>query len=189
MNPDLLTCIDLDQPSLEGFRQFISCWLYQDEKLCFVVDPGPLSTIPVLLKELQKQQVKSLDYILLTHIHIDHAGGTGELLRTFPQTKVICHPNGIKHLIAPEKLWAGSKKFSGSSLKNMARSFRFQKQILNLWKRSAQQEFAVISHQGMPNTIVAICLMIYCLAAKLLEFITLLRMVSTCAPQHLPSSS
>ncbi len=110
---DKLTCIDLDQPSLEGFRQFISCWLYQDDSLTFVVDPGPLSTIPALLIELEKRQVKSLDYILLTHIHIDHAGGTGELMKTFPRAKVICHPQGIKHLINPDKLWQGSKKVLG----------------------------------------------------------------------------
>ncbi|WP_303721071.1 MBL fold metallo-hydrolase [Malonomonas rubra] len=112
---DRLTCIDLDQPSLEGFRKFISCWLYQDQdqNLTFVVDPGPLSTIPKLLAELRAQQVKKLDYILLTHIHIDHAGGTGELLKFYPQAKVICHPQGIKHLIEPEKLWQGSQKVLG----------------------------------------------------------------------------
>ena len=81
MIPNKLSCIDLDQPSLEGFRKFISCWLYQDETLTFVVDPGPLSTIPKLLAELQAKQVENLDYILLTHIHIDHAGGTGEFLK------------------------------------------------------------------------------------------------------------
>lgn len=110
---DKLTCIDLDQPSLEGFRKFISCWLYQDEKLAFVVDPGPLSTIPGLLAELHAQQVEKLDYILLTHIHIDHAGGAGELLKSYPQAKVICHPQGIKHLVEPDKLWLGSQKVLG----------------------------------------------------------------------------
>lgn len=114
MNRDQLTCIDLDQPALEGFRQFISCWLYQSEQFSFVVDPGPLSTIPHLLQKLQAQQVERLDYILLTHIHIDHAGGTGELLKSYPQAKVICHPQGVKHLISPEKLWQGSKKVLGN---------------------------------------------------------------------------
>jgi glyoxylase-like metal-dependent hydrolase (beta-lactamase superfamily II) len=113
MNRANLTCIDLDQPSLEGFRQFISCWLYRNDKFAFIVDPGPLSSIPYLHKQLQVEGVEQLDYILLTHIHIDHAGGTGELLKLFPQAKVICHPQGIKHLIAPDKLWQGSKKVLG----------------------------------------------------------------------------
>ena len=110
---DRLQCIDLDQPSLEGFRKFISCWLYRDEQLTLVVDPGPLSTIPRLLSELHRAGVSRLDYILLTHIHIDHAGGAGALLREFPTAEVICHPQGIRHLIAPEKLWQGSQQVLG----------------------------------------------------------------------------
>jgi glyoxylase-like metal-dependent hydrolase (beta-lactamase superfamily II) len=113
MNPNNLTCIDLDQPSLEGFRGFISCWLYRDQAISFIVDPGPLSTIPHLLDALWASGVKHLDYILLTHIHIDHAGGTGALLQQFPAARVVCHPEGIRHMVAPEKLWQGSLKVLG----------------------------------------------------------------------------
>ncbi|MBE0503616.1 MAG: MBL fold metallo-hydrolase [Desulfuromonadales bacterium] len=107
-------CIDLDIPSQPGFRKFISSWLYRDAGLTFVVDPGPLSTIPHLLNELSRLGVEQLDYILLTHIHIDHAGGAGALLAAYPQAQVICHPEGIRHLIAPEKLWQGTLKVLGS---------------------------------------------------------------------------
>lgn len=113
MNHDQLICIDLDQPALEGFRKFISSWLVLKDDLTLLVDPGPLSTIPHLLAELHSQQVKKLDYILLTHIHIDHAGGTGALLAKFPEARVICHPDGIRHLVAPEKLWLGSQQVLG----------------------------------------------------------------------------
>lgn len=113
MNLENLSCIDLDEPRLEGFSQFISAWLYQGEEFTFLVDPGPLSTIPHLLEELKKRGLERLDYILLTHIHIDHAGGTGELLKSFPEAMVICHPQGIKHMVEPEKLWQGSLKVLG----------------------------------------------------------------------------
>ncbi|MBN2808205.1 MAG: MBL fold metallo-hydrolase [Deltaproteobacteria bacterium] len=113
MNRKNLSCIDLDEPRLEGFSQFISAWLYQGEDFTFLVDPGPLATIPYLLTELKKRGVTKLDYILLTHIHIDHAGGTGELLKGYPEAQVICHPQGIKHMIDPEKLWQGSLKVLG----------------------------------------------------------------------------
>ena len=113
-NADLnLSCIDLDEPRLQGFTRFISSWLWQSEGLNFLVDPGPLSTIPHLLGELQKKGVARLDYILLTHIHIDHAGGTGELLRRYPEARVVCHPKGIRHMVNPEKLWQGSLKVLG----------------------------------------------------------------------------
>lgn len=108
-----LVCIDLDQPSQVGFRKFISCWLYRDNGLSFLIDPGPFSTIPKLVGDLLRLGLKRLDYILLTHIHIDHAGGTGELLKVFPEAKVICHPEGARHMVAPEKLWQGSRQFLG----------------------------------------------------------------------------
>lgn len=113
MNLDRLHCIDLDQPTLEGFRRFISAWLYRDEDFTLLVDPGPLSTIPHLLEALHGFGVTRLDLVLLTHIHIDHAGGTGELLKHFPQASVICHPDGVRHLVAPEKLWQGSRQVLG----------------------------------------------------------------------------
>lgn len=114
MNPDTLTCIDLDQPSLEGFRQFISSWLYQGDGFTLLVDPGPLSTIPRLCAELRARGVERLDYILLTHIHIDHAGGTGALMKEFPEAQAICHQEGVRHMVAPEKLWQGSRKVLGA---------------------------------------------------------------------------
>ncbi len=113
MNLNRLTCIDLDLPAFEGFRKFISSWLYRGEGFTLLVDPGPFSTIPKLLGELERQGVQHLDYVLLTHIHIDHAGGTGALLRRYPDAQVICHPEGIRHLAAPEKLWQGTRKVLG----------------------------------------------------------------------------
>lgn len=106
-------CIDLDLPSQQGFRKFISSWLYCDDGLTYLVDPGPLSTIPHLVAELRRLGVEQIDYVLLTHIHIDHAGGCGALLTAFPQAQVICHPEGIRHLVAPEKLWQGTLKVLG----------------------------------------------------------------------------
>ncbi|MBW2185304.1 MAG: MBL fold metallo-hydrolase [Deltaproteobacteria bacterium] len=113
MNTDHLHCFDLDQSSLEGFRRFISSWLLVEEHFTALVDPGPLSTIPVLVNGLREKGIKKLDYILLTHIHIDHAGGTGELLKYYPMAQVICHPDGVRHMISPEKLWQGSLQVLG----------------------------------------------------------------------------
>lgn len=113
MNLNNLHCIDLDMPAVEGFRKFVSCWLYHSDECTFVVDPGPLSTMSHLLAELGRFGVDKLDYILLTHIHIDHAGGTGALVKEYPSARVICHPKGINHMIDPEQLWQGSQKVLG----------------------------------------------------------------------------
>ncbi len=111
-----LTLIKLDQV-LKGYRDFISSWLYKDEKITFLVDPGPLSTIEKLRQTLKDIGIVKLDYILLTHIHIDHAGGTGKLVEYFPDTMVLCHPKGIEHMINPEKLWQGSLSVLGDIAK------------------------------------------------------------------------
>jgi len=108
ISPDL-SLIQLDQ-NLTGFTSFIGAWLYQDSEVTFLVDVGPAATVPVLLTALSELSVTNLDVILLTHIHIDHAGGTGDLIQKYPETPVVCHQSGIKHLADPAKLWEGSKK-------------------------------------------------------------------------------
>jgi glyoxylase-like metal-dependent hydrolase (beta-lactamase superfamily II) len=103
-----LKLIDLDQKRT-GYRQFITCWLYRSENLNFIVDPGPTSSAKFLIDELKKHIIK-LDYILLTHIHLDHAGGTGTICKAFPEAKVICFEPAITHMVNPDRLWEGSKK-------------------------------------------------------------------------------
>jgi glyoxylase-like metal-dependent hydrolase (beta-lactamase superfamily II) len=109
---DNLHLIDLNV-TLEGFRKFISAWLYRLPGATLLVDPGPGSTIPDLVESLGKLGVSSIDYVLLTHIHLDHAGGMGQLLEQYPDAQVNCHPRGIPHMVAPQKLWEDSKKVLG----------------------------------------------------------------------------
>jgi glyoxylase-like metal-dependent hydrolase (beta-lactamase superfamily II) len=107
-----LSLVDLNQ-ELSGYRQFLSCWVWQDDDLCFLVDPGPVSSIPHLLEQLDALGVRRLDYVLLTHIHLDHGGGTAQVLERFPQARVHCHPIGVKHVVDPGRLWQGSLKVLG----------------------------------------------------------------------------
>ncbi len=102
--------LDLD---LKGFRHFISAWLYIDQKRTIVVDPGPKATIPPLLEALEERDISHLDYVLLTHIHVDHAGGAGMLLNRYPEAVVVCHPKAVAHLIDPTHLWEASRKVLG----------------------------------------------------------------------------
>jgi glyoxylase-like metal-dependent hydrolase (beta-lactamase superfamily II) len=107
------TLVDLDQPALEGFREFIGAWVVRGPEGVLVVDPGPASTIPMLLGALDAMGIRRLDGVLLTHIHIDHAGGAGLLLERFPTARALCHPKGIPHLVDPAKLWEGSRRTLG----------------------------------------------------------------------------
>jgi glyoxylase-like metal-dependent hydrolase (beta-lactamase superfamily II) len=108
----MLDLIDLDIPSL-GYSQFISAWVYNSPGGSFLVDPGPACTIPNLLEALEQRRIRHLDWILLTHIHIDHAGGIGHLVSRFPGARVVCHERAVSHLTDPARLWEGSLKVLG----------------------------------------------------------------------------
>ena len=96
-------------PPIPGFDDFIGCWLYRGS-ISFIVDPGPSVTSEALARALAELKVSRLDYIFLTHIHIDHAGGVGNIAANFPESSIICHKAGIPHLVDPSRLWEGSVK-------------------------------------------------------------------------------
>jgi glyoxylase-like metal-dependent hydrolase (beta-lactamase superfamily II) len=100
-------------PPLRGFSDFIGIWLHAGTP-SFIVDVGPSSTARALLNALDKLMVRRLDYILLTHIHLDHAGGIGQIAARFPETPIVCHPAAIPHLRDPSQLWDSAKKVLGS---------------------------------------------------------------------------
>jgi glyoxylase-like metal-dependent hydrolase (beta-lactamase superfamily II) len=74
------------------------------------VDVGTSLSVPYLLAALDELGIarEALDYLFLTHVHLDHAGGAGALMRELPNAKAVLHPRGAPHLIDPEKLIAGS---------------------------------------------------------------------------------
>jgi hydroxyacylglutathione hydrolase len=75
-----------------------------------IIDTGVNSSVPGVLAALQHYRLEpeQVSYIILTHIHLDHAGGTGELLHHLPNARVVVHPRGSRHLIDPTKLIAGT---------------------------------------------------------------------------------
>ena len=98
--------------NLPGFNQFIGSWLYRGD-INFVVDVGPANSVFRLIDALTEMKIETIDYVFLSHIHIDHSGGLARFLKHFPMAKVICHEKGIKHLVNPNRLWEGSVKVLG----------------------------------------------------------------------------
>jgi glyoxylase-like metal-dependent hydrolase (beta-lactamase superfamily II) len=99
-------------PPKTGYSNFFSAWLYRGEITC-LIDVGPSSTAPDLLQALRELKIDQLDYILLTHIHLDHAGAIGEIAEVFSQPQIVCHSFGLSHLVEPSRLWEGTKKVLG----------------------------------------------------------------------------
>jgi glyoxylase-like metal-dependent hydrolase (beta-lactamase superfamily II) len=108
MEPELIE-IKQDRP---GFDRFIGSWLCPFDKT-MVVDVGPSRSLPRLIDSLTVRGVHRVDYVLLTHIHMDHAGGLAEFLDHFPMARAVCHSKAIPHLVDPSKLWLGSQKTLG----------------------------------------------------------------------------
>jgi len=96
----------------KGFNAFFGSWLCQDEHT-FVVDVGPANTAGRLIDSLASMGVEKVEYVLLTHIHIDHAGGLADLLEYYPMARVVCHEKAAKYLADPSKLWEGSLEVLG----------------------------------------------------------------------------
>jgi glyoxylase-like metal-dependent hydrolase (beta-lactamase superfamily II) len=106
--------VDLSIAELPGFERFIGAWVGSFAGQNLVVDPGPTVTIPKLLQALETLGVNHIDYVLLTHIHVDHAGGAGALIKFHPEAKVVCHPKAIHHLVEPSRLIKGSRHTLGA---------------------------------------------------------------------------
>jgi len=89
--------------------------LIVDEGRAAFVDVGTNSSVPYLLGALDELGIAraAVDYLLLTHVHLDHAGGAGALLQELPSARALVHPRGVPHMIDPTKLIAGSKAVYG----------------------------------------------------------------------------
>ena len=74
------------------------------------VDTGTNDSVPLLLDALEQEGLDAtdVDYVFLTHIHLDHAGGAGLLMQRLPEARCVVHPRGAPHMIDPERLIAGT---------------------------------------------------------------------------------
>lgn len=92
-----------------GRPHVIGAWLVGD----VVIDPGPTSCLPTLLDGLGADRPRAL---LLTHIHLDHAGASGSLIERWPDLEVYVHERGAPHLVSPERLVDSARKLYGEDM-------------------------------------------------------------------------
>jgi glyoxylase-like metal-dependent hydrolase (beta-lactamase superfamily II) len=100
-----LTKISLTIPR-SGFESFINAWLVQDKEKqrTLLFECGPASAADSLKADLKQLGVTNVDYLVLTHVHLDHSGGAGQFTQSFPGVKIITNPKGKKHLMSPQQL-------------------------------------------------------------------------------------
>jgi len=101
-----------------GFKNLIASYVLKGKK-AMIVETGPTSSIPNLLSGLKELEVENEDvaYVAITHVHVDHAGGVGTVLKSLPNAKVIVHSKGAPHLTDPAKLWTATQQVLGDVAK------------------------------------------------------------------------
>jgi glyoxylase-like metal-dependent hydrolase (beta-lactamase superfamily II) len=112
------TLIDLEYL---GNSEIIAACLLEGEGNVGIVDPGPASAVATLRNKLDQLGVgvKGLDSILLTHIHLDHAGATGTLVRENPRIRVFVHERGAPKMIDPTKLLDSARRLYGDQMERL----------------------------------------------------------------------
>ena len=101
----------IDAP-LSGMSRVLGTYLVEGDKTA-VIDSGPTTQTLGVLDALQAHGVKELDAVLLSHIHLDHGGGSWRMAEAYPGSFVYCHPRGAAHMVDPSKLKAGAERLFG----------------------------------------------------------------------------
>jgi glyoxylase-like metal-dependent hydrolase (beta-lactamase superfamily II) len=97
-----------------GFKNLICSYIIKGAKTV-LVESGPTSSVPKLVDGLKELSLplEDVEYVAVTHVHLDHGGGAGTLLKALPNARVIVHPRGMPHLINPQQLWESSRSVLG----------------------------------------------------------------------------
>jgi glyoxylase-like metal-dependent hydrolase (beta-lactamase superfamily II) len=100
-----------------GFQRpcFDAAYLVVDDGRAAFIDTGTHRGVPRLLAALDALGLDrgAVDYVIPTHVHLDHAGGAGRLMQALPRARLVVHPRGALHLIDPSRLIAGARAVYG----------------------------------------------------------------------------
>lgn len=103
---------------MHGFDGITAAFLLRGDKTA-LVEAGPKSSVDNVIAGLEAAGVERLDWIVVTHIHLDHAGAAGTLAERFPEARVAVHPVGAPHLVDPSKLWSSAGRIYGDAMEQL----------------------------------------------------------------------
>jgi glyoxylase-like metal-dependent hydrolase (beta-lactamase superfamily II) len=94
---------------------FDASYLVVENGRAAFVDVGTAHSAPRLMAALEERGLapEAVEYVIVTHVHLDHAGGAGEMMRRLPRAKLVAHPRGARHMIDPTRLWQGAAAVYG----------------------------------------------------------------------------
>jgi glyoxylase-like metal-dependent hydrolase (beta-lactamase superfamily II) len=103
---------------MHGVPGITGAFLITDEQTA-LVETGPKSSVELVLAGLRDAGIEKLDWIIVTHIHLDHAGAAGTLAGHYPEARVAVHEMGARHLVDPSKLWSSASRIYGDAMERM----------------------------------------------------------------------
>jgi glyoxylase-like metal-dependent hydrolase (beta-lactamase superfamily II) len=103
---------------MHGFPRITGAFLVSGTRTA-LVETGPKSSLDHLLAGLRDAGVERVDYVVVTHIHLDHAGAAGTLALRWPDARVVVHPVGAPHLADPSKLWSSASRIYGDDMERL----------------------------------------------------------------------
>ncbi len=103
--------------------RFDAAYLIVEAGRAAFIDTGTNFAVPRLLAALDAQglEADAVDWVIPTHVHLDHAGGVGLLMQSLPKARLLAHPRGLRHMIDPKVLYAGAREVYGEA--EMLRSY------------------------------------------------------------------
>ena len=104
---------------MHGYEGITGTFLLRGRERVALVETGPKSVVDNVLAGLEREGITELDWIVVTHIHLDHAGAAGTLAQHFPGATVAVHPVGAPHLVDPLKLWASATRIYGEGMETL----------------------------------------------------------------------
>jgi glyoxylase-like metal-dependent hydrolase (beta-lactamase superfamily II) len=105
---------------MHGGEGITACFLVAgDDGGHSLIETGPKSSVQHVLSALESAGVERIDRILVTHIHLDHAGAAGTLVQRWPEARVYVHEVGAPHLVDPAKLWASASRIYAGAMESL----------------------------------------------------------------------
>jgi len=101
-------------------KERTSAYLLIDEKIA-LIETSASPSVPYIIEGLNELQIslEDIDYVIVTHIHLDHAGGVGLFLQSCPNAKLVVHPRGVAHMVNPSRLIASAKSVYGNEFERL----------------------------------------------------------------------
>ena len=95
---------------LHGGPNSTACYALESNRRVAIIDTGGRQALASITQMLEScgLSADAVDYVMPTHVHLDHAGGSGALMAEFPNAKLVAHPKGARHLVDPTRLAAGT---------------------------------------------------------------------------------